>query len=294
MTPTLSKAQDEPPVEPVHNAAGALAAAITRDWRPYRWRAYAIAVVAAITVGGICVPIVTSVLAIALALGGVTIDPRLPWAEITWSAAFVVTFAAVGAWAVVRWLPSDFRAATETYVWLATRAEAQWHTIFGDRPVPRSRPALQRFVDETPESSETAGERVAAWLGLGNMAAARRVITQMPADTAVQRQAIAGATWLVAFIGGTVGDLAPLRAGVAEIDDPLDHLDAEVELAVNAARVALAEGRDWKPPLAEIRGHLGTEPEAMLWRLSWRPVFGGMLVAGIIGVAAFWLFTAIS
>ena len=116
--------------------AGALAAAITRAWRPYRWRGYVLGLVVGILAGGILGPLVTVSLAFALGLAGVTIDPLTPWAEIVWSGVFAVTFAAAGAWAVARWLPRDFKAATETYLWLAVRAEAHWHELFGDRRRP--------------------------------------------------------------------------------------------------------------------------------------------------------------
>ena len=100
---------------------GALADAMTRGWRPYRWRGYAVGVVAGLALGGIVAPILTTSVALGLALAGITVDPRVPWAEVVWSVTFVVTFAAVGAWAVARWLPAAFRDALESYVWIARR-----------------------------------------------------------------------------------------------------------------------------------------------------------------------------
>lgn len=293
MTPTSSSpAHDVPPPDLGRHGAAALAAAITRGWRPYRWRGYAVGGVAGILVGGVAAPIVTTSVGLGLWLAGAGIDAGLPWAEAVWSVAFVVTFAAVGAWAVAAWLPPSFQEPLESYVWLASRAEADWHRTFGGRSVPRSASALRAFVDSTPETAETAGERGAAWLALGDVGAARRCVSQMPSDTPAARYRRDGSAWLVELVGGTVGDLTPLRNRAAEIEDPADRLEAEADLAANEARVELAAGRDWRPPLAAVRGRLGPEPRALVRRLAWRPTFLGMLAAGAIGVGVWWVATA--
>lgn len=288
-----SPAQGEPAPDTGRRQPGALAAAITHDWRPYRWRGYVVGVLAGILVGGVVAPILTTTIGFGLAAANVAIDRRLPWAEVAWSVAFVVVYAAVGAWAVVRWLPSTFRDGLEAYVWLAVQAEEQWRRGLGDAPVPRSSAALRAFVTATAETPETAGERVAAWLTLGDLDAARRAVGQMPDETAAARYARDGSAWLVEFVGGSTGDLVPLRARAAEIDDSALRLEAEVELAANVARVEVAAGRDWRPPLAAVRGRLGAEPSDFVWRLAWPPTFRGMLAAGSIGVAAWWVATAL-
>jgi hypothetical protein len=284
----------DPPADPPRSLArhdpGALAGAITRTWRPYRWRGYILGLVVGILAGGILGPLMTVSLAFMVGLAGVTIDPLTPWAEIVWSGVFAVTFAAAGAWAVARWLPRDFKAATETYLWLAVRAEAHWHELLGDAAVPRSRSAMRTFIAATPEAPETAGERFGIWMALGDLPSARRVIEQMPDDTASARHARASAGWLVDLAAGSAGDLSVLRSTAAALDDADERLEAEVEVAVDAARVEVAAGRDWKPPLLAIRGRLGPEPTTILWLHTWPPAFRGMLVAAVIGVAAFWFF----
>ena len=293
MTPLSSRPHGVLTPDPERRRPGALADAMTRGWRPYRWRGYAVGVVAGIALGGIVAPILTTSVAVGLALAGITVDPRVPWAEVVWSVTFAVTFAAVGAWAVARWLPAAFRDALESYVWIALRAEGQWRHAFGDRPVPRSQSALRDFVGATPETADTAGERVAAWLALGDVDAARRCVSQMRTDTPTARYARDGSAWLVAFVGGRTGDLDPLRDRATEIEDPDDRLAAEVELAANEARVELAAGRDWRPPLASVRRRLGAEPSELVWRLAWPSTFRGMFAAAAIGVTAFWVASAI-
>ena len=283
-----------PPVDPPRSLAGhqagALAGAISRAWRPYRWRGYVLGLVVGILAGGIIGPLLTVSLAFVVALAGVTIDPVTPWAEIVWSGVFALTFAAAGAWAVARWLPHDFQAATETYLWLAVRAEAHWHELFGDVAVPRSRSAMRAFIAATPEAPETAGERFGIWMALGDLDAARRVVAQMPGDTGSARHARASAAWLVDFAAGSAADLAALRATAAALDDADERLEAEVEVAVDAARVEVAARRDWKPPLLAVRVRLGPEPTAILWRHTWPSAFRGMFVAAVIGAASFWFF----
>ena len=293
MTPTPSQEPGDAAAEVVRYDARDLAAAITRGWRPYRWRAYAVGGLAGIIVGGIFAPIVTTAVELELAIGGLSVDQGLPWAEIIWSAVFVLTFAAVGAWTATRWLPADFRAATESYLWLSVRAEDHWRTVFGDRPVPRSAAALRDFVTLTPETPDAAGERAAAWLALGDLAAARRSVEQMPDDTALARHARAVTTWMVDFAGGTITNVEPLRASAAEIEDPAERLEAETDIAANVARIELAAGRDWKPPLAAVRERLGGDPGETVWRHVWRSTFRGMFAVAAIGVAAYWVFALV-
>jgi hypothetical protein len=96
----------------------ALSNAISRHWRPYRFRAYALGVLAGLLIGGVATPFGT--LLVALVLVVTTSLPALtvPWQEVVWTAVFVIVFARVGSWAIARWLPRDFRAATESYLWL--------------------------------------------------------------------------------------------------------------------------------------------------------------------------------
>ena len=149
---------------------------------------------------------------------------------------------------------------------------------------------MRAFVAARPETPETAGERFGIWMALGDLSSARRVVEQMPVDTGSARHARASAVWLVDFAAGAPGDLAALRATAAALDDPDERLEAEVEVAVNAARVEVAARRDWQPPLLAVRERLGPEPTAILWRHAWPRAFRGMFVAAVIGVAAFWFF----
>jgi hypothetical protein len=271
----------------------ALADAISRGWRPYRLRAYAVGIVAGILVGGIPTAIATTSVVLVLSLAGITIDPALPWDELTWSIAFALAFAAVGAWALVRWLPRDFKAATESYIWLASRAEDQWSEQFGGAPVPRAPAAMRAFLDSTPATPETAHQRSGLYLALGDMEGARRETDQMPVGTAVERFQRAAVTWLLDFVLGGDDPLEPLRIGAAAIDDPAERLEAEVEIALNEARVAVARGGDWMAPAAAIRGRIGDEPSRLIWRLAWGPAFRTMLSAATIGVVLFWIIRSI-
>jgi hypothetical protein len=276
-------------IDPLRRPA-ALADAITRRWRRYRLRAYVLGVVAGFVLGGVVAPIATTILALLLSLAGALPRPSVPWAEIVWSAVFVVAFARVGSWAIARWLPPDFRSATETYVWLAMRAEAHWRSELGV-PVPRKEAMQRAFLDATPVTAASAGEIASIWLSLGDLDTAREVIAQMPESSAGERHDKAAARWLVDFVAGESADLGPLEASLGRADDSDAWLEDRVELAVDASRVALAQGGDWIAPMASIREQLGDEPSRILWRFAAEPAFRMMLYLGAVGVVSFWVFT---
>ena len=63
----------DPRTTPPERGLQALADAISRGWRPYRLRAYALGIVAGILVGGIPTAIATTVVILALSLAGLAI-----------------------------------------------------------------------------------------------------------------------------------------------------------------------------------------------------------------------------
>jgi hypothetical protein len=278
-------------IDPLRHPA-ALSNAISRRWRPYRFRAYGLGAVAGFLVGGVVAPIATTLVAIVLALAASLPSPTVPWAEVVWTVVFVIVFARVGSWAIARWLPRDFRAATETYLWLAMRAEAHWRIQLGV-PIPRTAAAQRTFLDATPVVPATAGEIGSIWLALGDLDTARKVFAQMPELTPAERQDKTAATWLVDFMGGEGGDLGALESSLGQVADDNDRLERHVELAVDAARVAVAHRGDWVTPLAAVREPLGEEPAQLMWRFAAEPAFRTMLALGAIGVAAFWVFELI-
>ncbi len=282
----------DPGARPSARGLQALADAISREWRPYRLRAYVVGLVAGILVGGIPTAIATTLVVFALSLAGITIDRAVPWDEVIWSVAFAVAFAAVGAWAIVRWLPHDFRAATETYIWLASAAEKRWREQFGS-PVPRTPAAMRAFLESMPATPETAYQHSGIYLALGDVKAARGESGLMPVDTATERFQRDSMVWLLDFVAGGNEPLEQLRAAAAAIDEPADRLEAEVEVALSEARVAVASGGDWKRPAAAVRDRLGDEPSSLIWRLGWRPAFQTMLSAATIGVVLFWIMRSI-
>jgi hypothetical protein len=128
---------------------------------------------------------------------------------------------------------------------------------------------------------------------LGDVEAADREAKLMPVDTAVQRFQSDAMEWLSDFVAGRDDPLDPVRAAAAAIDDPVERLEAEVEVALCEARVAVARRGDWVTPAAALRGRLGDEPSRLIWRLGWRPAFRTMLTAATIGVVLFWVVRSI-
>lgn len=268
----------------------ALALAITARWRPYRLRAYLFGFVIGM-IGTIPVVIATTVLAIALSAWGIA--PPVPWDAAIWTIAFLLFFAISGAWAVARWLPRPFRSALESYVWLATRAETHWTEVIGTT-VPRTPEGQRAFLDSMSVTPASAGEIATIWLAVGDLEAARRVMASMPETSDVERHRKAATAWLVDFVEGTDRPLDGLEASASAIADQAERVEALVELAVDASRVALVRSADWVAPMAAIRGRLGAEPTDVLWRFAFPPAFRTMLVFGGIGVAAYWVFTILA
>ena len=274
-------------IEPNRHPA-ALAAAITRAWQPYRWRAYAAGVVAGLVVGGIAAPIATTTLLMAMYLAGVTATGAL-WQEGLWSLSFGLAFPAAAATAFARWQPVDLRKAAETYLWVAMRAEANWRRATGLAAVPRDPAAMRAFLASAPETPATAAERFGIWIALLDVPHARAALAEIPTETARGRFARASAGWLADFTEGTTPPLEPLEALAAAIDDPDERQEAATEVALNRARAALAEGMDWRAPLAAARAALGAAPDTIYRHWVWRPVFRTALISAATGLVVYWI-----
>jgi hypothetical protein len=276
------------PLDPSRHPA-ALSTTIERAWRPYRWRAYGAGIGAGLLVGGVIAPIATTSLLLGSTLAGVPAPTDLPWPEVLWSIAFALTVPAAGAAVFTRWQPEPLRKAAQTYIWLATQAEANWVRVFGAQPIPRDETGMRALLAALPETSETAGERFGLWIALLELDRARAAIAQMPQATPYDRFSLAAATWLTDFVAGTTHSLEAFDALAAAIEEPAQRLDAEVTIAVNRARVALSAGRDWRAPLIAVRDRLGTQPDALYKRLIWGPISRTLLICSVIGVTVYWL-----
>lgn len=268
----------------------AVARAFTARWRPYRLRAYLLGVFVGL-IGTIPVVIATAVIAFVLAMSDITV--AVPWDELAWTIAFLIVFAFSGAWAVARWLPASFRAALESYVWLASRAETHWAEAIGT-PVPRTADGMRAFLDAAVVTPATAGEIATIWLALGDLDTAREVVDVMPESTDVERHRKLTTAWLIDFVGGVDASLEVVEASAAAIVDDADRCEGQVGLAIDRSRVAIVHETDWIGPMAAVRPQLGTEPSDVLWRFAFRPARRTMLVYGGIGVAAYWAFTLLA
>lgn len=275
-------------VDPKRHPA-ALSDAISKAWRPYRWRGYAVGILAGLFAGGVVAPVVTTSLLLASFLAGAAPSSVGSWPEIVWSITFAVTVPAAAATAFTRWQPRLLRDAAETYLWLAHRAEVNWARVFGSQPIPRTESRMRAFLETVPHTPATAGERFGLSIGLLDLDGARAALADMTDATAGDRYARTSAAWLVDFIGGTTGLLEPLESLIGAIEDPDDRIAASVELAVMRARVALADGQDWRVPLATVRPQLGTAPAPVYHQTVWRPVFRSVLINAVIGATVFWV-----
>jgi hypothetical protein len=278
-------------VDPLRDPA-ALSNAISRRWRPYRFRAYMLGAAAGLLLGGFVAPIATTIVALLAGDATALAAMGIRWDEVVWTVVFVLAFARVGSWAIARWLPRDFRAATETYLWLAVRAEGHWQRVLGSA-VPRTAAAQRTFLDGAVVTPADAAQIASIWLSLGDVDTAREVAQLMPESTPVERHEKAAAAWLIEFVGGADADLGSLETSLASVADERAWLEGRVELAIDTARAALVRGADWMGPMAAIRDRLGDEPSRLMWDFAARPAFRTMLWLGSVGVVTFWVFTLI-
>jgi hypothetical protein len=230
-------------------------------------------------------------LVLALAFAGVAV-PSV-WPELAWTIAFALTVPAVAASAFARWQPRRLRMAAQSYIWLAMRAEEHWAKAFGAVAVPRDEAGVRAFLASSPQRPETSGERCGLLTGIHDLDRARAAAKEMPEATAADRFRRISAEWLIDFVSGRTPALEPLALVVDEIEPLAERQESAVGLAVNRARVALAQGRDWQEPMAAVREPLGPGVEQTYERLVWRPTFRNVLLTTGIGAIVFWIVRAL-
>ena len=265
----------------------AVAAAITAAWRPYRWRAYGGGLLAGLLIGGVGGPIVTTSMLMALAMAGVTSEAA-SWPNVVWSLAFALSVPVVGATLYAYWQPRRLRMAAQTYLWVAQRAEAHWAEVMRARPVPRDERGIRQTLASMPGTPETARERFGLWLALLETDNARAAAAEIPGVTDVDRFSRPATLWLVDFVEGSTAPPDALQSLADAISDPDDRVEATAIVAVNRARVAISEDRDWQAPLTAVRPSLGDTPERIHNRFLWWAAFRALLVSMAVGVAVFW------
>jgi hypothetical protein len=280
-------------VDPKRHPA-AVALAISRAWRLYRWRAYLVSFAVGMIAAGVVAPIVTSSVELALAFGrSVGEGPVGPawWPYAIWSVVFVMTTALFGAALNARWQPDELKRAAQAYLWLAMQAETRWRRTTGEDTVPRHAAGMREFLARTAPTRENAEERLGLWLALLDLPQARAAVAEMPDNTPVARHRRASASWLIEFAEGKdqSAALRVLDDFAGAIDDDAGRSEAVADNALAGARWALAEGQDWRPPLAAVRPQLGSAPDEIYAQWLWRPAFRRLLVSCAIGTMVFWL-----
>ena len=287
MTPSLP-AIDGRQLDPARHPA-AIAAAIGSAWRTYRWRGYAGGFLVAVFVSGVAAPILTTTVILGTAAAGSPIATAVPWDAIVWTTVFGLTAPWASATLFARWQPRIFRHATETYLWLALRAEQDWLRVFGGVPVPRDERSIRAFLSTAAETPKTALERSGMWLAILEIDRARSVADTISEATPRGRFDRTATRWLADFMAGATGSLDPIERLVSAIPDDDERHETSAWIALGHARVALAEGRDWRPPLASVRRELGPEPDRIYRRRVWFPAFWRLLGVYAMGVVTYWV-----
>jgi hypothetical protein len=148
---------------------------------------------------------------------------------------------------------------------------------------------MRAFLAESPETSSSADDRFGLWIALLELDRARDAAAEIPDITVNNRYDRAAALWLCDIVGGITRPLEPLDLLAEAIEAPDQRVEVLTSLALNRARVALAEGSDWQSALATGRDRLGLEPESLYRRFLSRPTFRALLIATTSGMILFWI-----
>jgi hypothetical protein len=233
----------------VSGRLGALAAAVTEDVRRRSRRAILLAIGAGLlanfTLGASILPSAfTTNLLLAYGL-------------------FLGAFAIVLAAGLLQQFGGTFGDALAVGGWSRLEAEARWRRLGAGR-IPRSPAEALKWLSDHPDPAALQPQRLAALLLTNDVAGARATLETYPADTVYERFGAECDRWALDFVEGAMPDFAHVEALAAEITDPHHQRSAAASMAILRAHAAVAEGRDWVPPLAATRPLVGDAADGII------------------------------
>ena len=176
-------------------------------------------------------------------------------------------------------IPSDARRASDAYHWIGRSAIARLERVSG-RPMPRSRPAMERWLAE-PETPMDISFRPELLAYIGRADEARAVLARVPAETPVERFHRATSAWELDWRAAREPepvDFPALIAAIGPEGEP-DRVLAEGLDAWRRSEVALAAlDPGWIAALVGFQRRLGdrARPVAMKQRQRVLMVNAGM------------------
>ncbi len=179
------------------------------------------------------------------------------------------------------------RRALETVYWVAGESARQWGEAFGDPRVPANpKQALAWLARHPEDTEETRGARVFVKLVIGDLVAARELVTRLPTDTPADQFRRETSAAMVRMVEGADPGVEALATMADELPDEADRFRAHVDMAMLRGLLAAADGGDWTVPILDLRERLGGRERGALVRLMWMPMAAVFTIAAVVITAA--------
>jgi len=210
------------------------------------------------------------------------IQAGLPWPLALAAGTILYAVVSVELWQLA--MPRRVRDAWEGFTLVANPETKRW--IETTRaPIPRTRTAMQRWLQSTPDRPETRWVRAQLLVAVGDLAEARAVALAMPVSSDWDRFEQRSLLEYVEWVEGGEADLDGLRELAETVGEPgsMERLRARGEVALAVARELAISGGDWMAPLRAVRDEAGPAVAARLFREeSRRHLYPQVLLVGAI------------
>jgi hypothetical protein len=175
------------------------------------------------------------------------------------------------------------RHALETVYWAASESARRWAEAFGDPRVPANpKQALAWLARHPEDTQETRGARVFVKLVIGDLVAARELVSRLPARSPADRLRRETSAAMVRLVEGGDPDVEGLTLMAEALPDEADRLHAHADMAILRGLLAAADGGDWTVPMLDLRERLGGRERGALRRLMWLPIAAMFVVAAVV------------
>ena len=208
------------------------------------------------------------------------IQAGLPWPVALVGGTVVYAVVAAELWQVA--MPRRVRGAWEGFTLVANPETKRWLETTRTS-IPRTRRAMQQWLQRNPDRPETRWARAQLLVAVGDLDEARGVAQAMPVksdwDRFEQRTLLEHIEW----VAGGETDLDALREQAETVGEPgsAERRTARGEVALAVARDLAVSGGDWMAPLKALRDEAGPAVAARLFREeSRRHLYPQLLLVG--------------
>lgn len=212
----------------------------------------------------------------------VAIQAGLPWPVALVSGTVVYAVVTAELWQLA--MPRRVRGAWEGFTLVANPETKRWLDTTRT-PIPRTRRAMQHWLQRNADRPETRWARAQLLVAVGDLDEARAVAEAMPVnsdwDRFEQRTLLEHIEW----VGGGETDLDGLRQQAETVGEPgsTERLTARGEVTLAVARDLAESGGDWMAPLRALRDEAGPALAGHLFREeSRRHLYPQVLLVGAI------------